>query len=326
MSRLLLALQMPVKAPPPSRQKPAASPQAAAPEDVEQASPRRPAGSTASGMTVAELARQTGVSVRNIRAYQTAGLMPPPVLHGRLGLYSGQHKSRLELIREMRHMGFGLEAIGDLLARVPDRAGAEYSLIAQLFSNGFFRVEQPLRKSLADLTEHWGESITAEQVMPLLNTGLYQTVDTDEESPLQSETQVDILSPSLWAIGKQMAEMQVPLSTSLALQNQLIEHMRAIAQAYVDQFVIAMVRELMQTLSPQQVDPDAADQDPLLALPPNALRTVHNLFERLRPLAIGSVSAAFPVVLQQEFDRGVHDKLKARVRQQRAKLSSQRGD
>lgn len=289
---------------------------------------RKHAVPSASGMTVDELAQQTGVSVRNIRAYQTAGLMQPPVLHGRLGLYSGKHKSRLELIREMRHMGFGLEAIGDLLARVPDRAGAEYSLIAQLFSNGFFRVEQPLRKSLAELTEHWGESITADQVMPLLNTGLYQTVDTDLERPLHAGTQVDVLSPSLWAIGKQMAEMQVPLSTSLALQNQLIEHMRAIAQAYVDQFVIAMVRELMQTLEPRAslADDDLMDSDPLAALPPSALRTVHNLFERLRPLAIGSVSAAFPVVLQQEFDRGVHDKLKARVRQQNEKRSSQRGD
>ncbi|HIV73413.1 MAG TPA: MerR family transcriptional regulator [Candidatus Aquabacterium excrementipullorum] len=315
---------MPSQAPSPSSKKPAAGAKAATKPGAA-VSRRKPASApdSGSGMTVAELARQTGVSVRNIRAYQTAGLMPPPVLHGRLGLYSGQHKSRLELIREMRHMGFGLEAIGDLLARVPDRAGAEYSLIAQLFSNGFFRVEQPLRKSLADLTEHWGESITAEQVMPLLNTGLYETVDVDQESPLKADTQVDILSPSLWAIGKQMAEMKVPLSTSLALQNQLIEHMRAIAQAYVDQFVVAMVRELMQSLSPQQDDADAgADKDPLQALPPNALRTVHNLFERLRPLAIGSVSAAFPVVLQQEFDRGVHDKLKARVRQQREKLSS----
>lgn len=323
---------MPAKASLPSAKKssdtPETGPGAASPTRAEGAK-RKHAVPSASGMTVDELARQTGVSVRNIRAYQTAGLMQPPVLHGRLGLYSGKHKSRLELIREMRHMGFGLEAIGDLLARVPDRAGAEYSLIAQLFSNGFFRVEQPLRKSLAELTEHWGESITADQVMPLLNTGLYQTVDTDLERPLHAGTQVDVLSPSLWAIGKQMAEMQVPLSTSLALQNQLIEHMRAIAQAYVDQFVIAMVRELMQTLEPQSglsTDDDLMDQDPLASLPPNALRTVHNLFERLRPLAIGSVSAAFPVVLQQEFDRGVHDKLKARVRQQRAKRSSQRGD
>jgi hypothetical protein len=53
---------------------------------------------------------------------------------------------------------------------------------------------------------------------------------------------------------------------------------------------------------------------------------VLNLFERLRPLAIGSVSAAFPVVLQQEFDRGVHDKLKARVRQQNEKRTSTRDD
>lgn len=277
------------------------------------------------GMTVAELARQTGVSIRNIRAYQTAGLLPPPALHGRLGLYSAQHKSRLELIREMRHLGFGLEAIGDQLARMPDRAGAEYSVIAQMFSNGFFRVEQPLRRSLAELTKDWGESITAEQVMPLLNTGLYQTVDTDHEAPLQPETQVDILSPSLWVIGKQMAEMKVPLSTSLHLQNQLIEHMRAIAEGYVDQFVAAMVRELMETMAPPAPagdDEPTEGADPLASLPPQALRTVHNLFERLRPLAIGSVSAAFPVILQQEFDRGVHDKLQARVRQQVGKRKS----
>lgn len=279
-----------------------------------------PPGTGRHGMTVEELARQTGVSVRNIRAYQTSGLLPPPALHGRLGLYSALHKSRLELIREMRHMGFGLEAIRDQLARMPDRAGVEYSVIAQMFSNGFFRVEQPLRRSLAQLTKDWGESITPEQVMPLLNTGLYQTVEAVQD-PLPPEAQVEILSPSLWTIGKQMAEMKVPLSTSLQLQNQLIEHLRAIAEGCVEQFVAAMVRELMTTLRPadegdHDTETHSHNQDPLASLPPQALRSVHELFERLRPLAIGSVSAAFPVILQQEFDRGVHDKLQARVRRQ----------
>ena len=36
------------------------------------------------------------------------------------------------------------------------------------------------------------------------------------------------------------------------------------------------------------------------------------LFERLRPLAIGSISAAFPVVLQQEFDRSIQKQRKLR--------------
>lgn len=295
-----------------------------------------PAPTPADGITVTDLALQTGVSVRNIRAYQTAGLLPPPTLHGRQALYSPQHKSRLALIREMRQLGFGLEAIGDQLARMPDRAGAEYSVIAQMFSNGFFRVEQPLRRSLAELTKDWGESVTAEQVMPLLNTGLYQTVDTegadDTSAPLQPDTQVDILSPSLWVIGKQMAEMKVPLSTSLHLQNQLIEHMRALAQAYVDQFVIAMVRELGKTSEAGLASPEgsaaslppASDQPAAgLTVDPEALRTVHNLFERLRPLAIGSVSAAFPVVLQQEFDRGVHDRIEAVLRRKSGQVPDQ---
>ena len=53
-------------------------------------------------MTVEELASRTGVSVRNIRAYQTAGLMPPPRLQGRLGLYDPEHQGKLELIRDLR--------------------------------------------------------------------------------------------------------------------------------------------------------------------------------------------------------------------------------
>ena len=40
------------------------------------------------------------------------------------------------------------------------------------------------------------------------------------------------------------------------------------------------------------------------------MQSLTALFERLRPLAIGSISAAFPVVLQQEFDRSIQTELK----------------
>ena len=45
---------------------------------------------------------------------------------------------------------------------------------------------------------------------------------------------------------------------------------------------------------------------------PQALAGMLTLFERLRPLAIGSVSAAFPVVLQQEFDRTLQKHIKSK--------------
>ncbi len=68
-------------------------------------------------MTVEELSARTGVSVRNIRAYQTAGLMPPPRLQGRLGLYDPEHQGKLELIRDLRQQGFRLDAIKGMLEK-----------------------------------------------------------------------------------------------------------------------------------------------------------------------------------------------------------------
>src|SRR3954447_18653940 len=73
--------------------------------------PKAPAGK----MTIAELARRTGMTVRNIRAHQTRGLLPPPEVHGRTGYYNEDHVARIELTREMQAEGLNLEAIRRVL-------------------------------------------------------------------------------------------------------------------------------------------------------------------------------------------------------------------
>jgi DNA-binding transcriptional MerR regulator len=276
----------------------------------------QPAAGAARTYTVDELAKLTGVTVRNIRAYQTAGLLEPPALQGRLALYDKQHLGRLELIRELRNLGFGLDAIAEMLAKVPRSAASPYALIAQMFSRGFFQVEQPERKTVTELTAHWHEKASQEQVLALIRNGLYHPIDGSEA--LNENTEVDVLSPSLWAIGKQMAELNIPLSTVLDMQEKLIDHCRSLAQAYVDQFVIAMVREVTQSGETTVDELETAD----VTLTPKLLRTIHKLIEQLRPIAIGSVSAAFPAVLQQEFDRDVVDRIQRLVQQLRADQSS----
>ncbi len=62
-------------------------------------------------MTIRELAERTGMTVRNIRAHQTRGLLPPPVVRGRTGYYNDEHVARIELTREMQADGLNLEAI-----------------------------------------------------------------------------------------------------------------------------------------------------------------------------------------------------------------------
>src|SRR5918995_5094941 len=68
-------------------------------------------------LTVDELARRAGMTVRNVRAHQSRGLLPPPEVRGRTGFYGAEHVARLELIRTLQDDGFTLESIGRLLER-----------------------------------------------------------------------------------------------------------------------------------------------------------------------------------------------------------------
>ncbi|MEX2553994.1 MAG: MerR family transcriptional regulator, partial [Actinomycetota bacterium] len=67
-------------------------------------------------MTIDELARQGGTTTRNVRAYQTRGVLDPPEVIGRVGYYSEDHLTRLKLISSLQQRGFGLQAINDLLS------------------------------------------------------------------------------------------------------------------------------------------------------------------------------------------------------------------
>jgi len=66
-------------------------------------------------LTIDELARRAGTTTRNVRAHQTRGLLPPPVLVGRVGRYGSHHLVRLAYIDRLQQRGFSLAAIHDLL-------------------------------------------------------------------------------------------------------------------------------------------------------------------------------------------------------------------
>ena len=66
-------------------------------------------------MTVGELAEHVGMTPRNIRAYQSRGLLDPPRIRGRVAYYSGVHAARLQLIASLQREGFTLAAIHRLL-------------------------------------------------------------------------------------------------------------------------------------------------------------------------------------------------------------------
>jgi DNA-binding transcriptional MerR regulator len=66
--------------------------------------------------TIDELAGVAGTTSRNLRAFQSRGLLPPPRLVGRTGRYDDDHRRRLEAILRLQRRGYSLAAIADLAA------------------------------------------------------------------------------------------------------------------------------------------------------------------------------------------------------------------
>jgi DNA-binding transcriptional MerR regulator len=71
-------------------------------------------GEQREGLTIDELASFAGTTTRNIRSFQTRGLMDRPVLHGRTGLYSSGHVDRLTAILRLQSEGFSLHSLSVL--------------------------------------------------------------------------------------------------------------------------------------------------------------------------------------------------------------------
>ena len=66
-------------------------------------------------LTVDELATAAGMTRRNVRSYQSRGLLPRGRRAGRQACYGLEHVARLRLIRSLRESGLSLKVIRDLL-------------------------------------------------------------------------------------------------------------------------------------------------------------------------------------------------------------------
>jgi DNA-binding transcriptional MerR regulator len=67
-------------------------------------------------LTVAEIARRSGIAVSHVRYYERAGLLPAPDRAGRQVRYPACVLGRLELIAEAREAGLSLSEIRELWA------------------------------------------------------------------------------------------------------------------------------------------------------------------------------------------------------------------
>ena len=102
-------------------------------------------------MRIDEAARAVGLSTRNVRAYQSLGLVPAPRLEGRVGRYAASHLARLRAVRRLHDQGFSLAGIRVLLDAYErgESLGGVLGLAAERPARDPFSVaSRPLRLAL----------------------------------------------------------------------------------------------------------------------------------------------------------------------------------
>jgi DNA-binding transcriptional MerR regulator len=233
-------------------------------------------------LTIDELARRVGMTVRNVRAHQSRGLMPAPEIRGRTGYYGAEHVARLELVKDLQAEGFNLEAIKRIVERSPASSSAEILDLTRAVAAPFTE-EQPEIVDASHFIERWGEQSTPKSLVRAQELGFLRQLGEDR---------FEILSPRLDRASDELAKLGVPLETALELTATLKKQSEAVAKAYVRLFLDHVWRPFVEAGEPEDRWPE-----------------VREALERLRPLAGESLLAVFQLVMTGAVEQALEREL-----------------
>lgn len=230
-------------------------------------------------MTIRELAERTGMTVRNIRAHQTRGLLPPPVVRGRTGYYNDEHVARIALTREMQADGLNLEAIRRVLESGDGSATEIFDFTRALRAP--FEDEAPEIVDAEELAGLWGGGpgggVPPKPMARAEKLGILRALP---------DGRVEVISPRLLRAAVALAELGVGPDGALATAEKLRHNADGVARTFVDLFV----KEVWQPF-------DRAGR------PEAEWPKVREALDRMRPLASDALLAVFQIAMGEAVEK-----------------------
>jgi DNA-binding transcriptional MerR regulator len=247
-------------------------------------------GADGGELTIDELAQRTGMTVRNIRAHQSRGLLPPPTVRGRTGYYGPAHRARIELIQEMQGQGFNLQAIRRLVDASPTSSEEPLRFLRAVAEP--YVDEQPEIVTGEELASRWGTR-DPQLLQRAIKLGLLRPLG---DGSFEDST------PRLTRAGQQLAELGVPADVGLELAAKIRKHADGVARAYVDLFVEQVWKPFEEAGAPEDRWPEVRDA-----------------LERLRPLAADSLVAIFGVAMADASEKAFGREIERLQRRRKSK-------
>lgn len=232
--------------------------------------------------SIDELSRKAGATVRNVRAYQDRGLIPPPERRGRKGIYSDAHLSRLRIISRLLERGYTLANIGELIAGWEQGADFGHLLGLETAVSTPWSDEIPDYLTLPQLLTRFGKAFSGK--------GLQKAIDLDIIQPEGLRFRVP--SPRILHAGAELVAAGIPLEAMLDVVAQLRHNVEQAAN------------EMVKLVATYVFDPYGDDLPPAKDMPELA-----DLIWRLRPLVEMAVLPEVARAMEKAANRHLGDRL-----------------
>lgn len=257
--------------------------------------------SSSGEMTIGELAERTGMTVRNIRAHQTRGLLPPPVVHGRTGYYNEEHVARIELTRELQEEGLNLEAIRRMLAGADGAATEVVALTRTLRAP--FEEEAPEIVDMVELAELWKKEVEEGRGLEMLERG--EKLGVIRSLP---EGKVEVLSPRMMRAAAALSDVDMSPDAVLAVAEQLRSKVEEIAHLFTDLFLEQVWKPFDEAGRPEEDWPK-----------------VRETLNRTRPLGSDVLMGVFNIALAEVTDKVLAETIRDVARSEEAAAAQEGG-
>jgi DNA-binding transcriptional MerR regulator len=218
-------------------------------------------------LTIEQLAAESGMTVRNIRAHQARGLLAPPEVRLRVGYYGPEHVAQLKLIRGLQEDGFNLAGIKRLL---DDSDGTAQRL--EHFRQALTEQasgERPQTLTIAELGHRF--RVDSEQAPRVLERaerlGVLVRAGPDR---------YEVPSPSLLSVAEKVVQRGVSLDGALAVFEETERNCDAVSASFVRLFM----REVWEPFQ-------------RAGMPVDRWSEIEESIDRLRPLATDALLAIF---------------------------------
>lgn len=193
---------------------------------------------------VDELAQAAQTTVRNVRAYQDQGLLPPPERRGRLGIYSGEHLARLQLIGQLLERGYSIASIRELFDAWAQGRDLAHVLGLEQAIQGPDQPEQAARLEFAELQALFGDKLDDQVIERAQALGLLEFAGDHLRVP----------SPKLFAAGVELYRAGIPLPALLDELAAIRGHVRQVSAGIVQMIAKQLVNPLLQRELPHAED------------------------------------------------------------------------